>query len=120
VSKTAYIAEGVYIYESTDTYGNGICYPYGVGEFNTTVNGEPVAISSSGSGEIFRGRTRYWLQRWLPAGSCVHYPYYALVAIPRPVLVLPRLALTKLPSLVICRGSQLAWFPATSTSLCDP
>jgi hypothetical protein len=51
VSKTAHIAEGVYIYESTDTYGNGICCPYGAGEFNITLNGEPVAISSSGSGK---------------------------------------------------------------------
>ena len=72
VSKTAYIADGVYIYESTDTYGSRICCPFGAGEFNITVNCEPVAISSSGSGKIFRGRTRHWLQRWLPAGSCVH------------------------------------------------
>jgi hypothetical protein len=43
VSKTAYIAEGVYIYVSTATYGNGICCPYGAGEFNIIVNGEPVA-----------------------------------------------------------------------------
>ena len=48
MSKTAYIAEGAYTFERTDTYGNGVCCPYGAGEFNNTVNGKPVAISSSG------------------------------------------------------------------------
>jgi hypothetical protein len=45
VSKTAYIAEGVYTFE---TYGYGICCQYGAGRFKATVNGEPVAISNTG------------------------------------------------------------------------
>ena len=32
----------------SDTYGYGICCQHGAGEFKTTVNGEPVAIISSG------------------------------------------------------------------------
>jgi hypothetical protein len=48
VSKTAYMADGAYTFETTDTYGDGICCQYGAGRFKATVNGEPVAISSSG------------------------------------------------------------------------
>jgi hypothetical protein len=55
VSKTAYIAEGAYTYERTDTYGNGVCCLYGASEFNITVSGELVAISSS---EELRGVVR--------------------------------------------------------------
>jgi hypothetical protein len=55
VSKSAYIAEKAYTFEMTDTYGDGICYQYGAGEFKITVIGEPGDISSSGK---FRGVVR--------------------------------------------------------------
>ncbi len=62
VAKTVFIAEGAYTDERTDTYGNGICCSYGAGEFKITVNGEPVAISSSGEcREVVRRRASYWL-----------------------------------------------------------
>jgi hypothetical protein len=48
VSKTMYLADGRYTFETTYTYGDGICYQYGAGDFNVTVNGEEGAISSSG------------------------------------------------------------------------
>jgi hypothetical protein len=47
-SKTEYIAEEAYTYEMTDRYRDGICYQYRAGKFKVTVNGESVAISSSG------------------------------------------------------------------------
>jgi hypothetical protein len=47
-SKTAFIAEGAYTYEMSDTYGDGICCQNRAGEFKITMNGESVAISSSG------------------------------------------------------------------------
>jgi hypothetical protein len=48
VSNTAYVAEGALTFEMIDTYVDGNCYQYGAGESKVTVNGEPVAISSSG------------------------------------------------------------------------
>jgi trypsin len=48
VSETAFVAEGAYTFEMTDTYGDGICCQYGSGEFNITVNGEPVAVGGNG------------------------------------------------------------------------
>jgi hypothetical protein len=42
-SKTAYIAEGAYTFEATDTYGGGICSPCG----KDYSHGEPVTFSSS-------------------------------------------------------------------------
>ena len=48
VSKTVYMAERAYTFEATDTYGDGICRQYGASRFKATVNGEPIAISSSG------------------------------------------------------------------------
>jgi hypothetical protein len=50
VSKTAYMAmaEGAYTFETTGTYGDGIYCQYGADQFKATVNGEPVAISTSG------------------------------------------------------------------------
>jgi hypothetical protein len=68
VSKTAYIAEGAYSYEMTDTYGDGICCQYGAGEFHITVYGEPVAIISS---EKFPGVVRKSLE--VVTGPTVNY-----------------------------------------------
>jgi hypothetical protein len=48
LSKTAYIDEGSYSYEITDMHGDGICCQHCAGEFEIAVNGELVAISSSG------------------------------------------------------------------------
>jgi hypothetical protein len=48
VSKTAFVAEGAYTFELSDTYGDGICCQYGSGEFKITVNGEPLIITSNG------------------------------------------------------------------------
>ena len=50
VPKTAYMAmaEGAYTFQTTDASGYGICCRDGPGRFKATVNGEPVAISSSG------------------------------------------------------------------------
>jgi hypothetical protein len=50
VSKTGYMAmtEGAYTFEMTDAHGYGICCQDSPGRFKATVNGEPVAISSSG------------------------------------------------------------------------
>jgi hypothetical protein len=50
VCKTAYMAEGAYTFEATNTCGDGICCQYGAGRFKASVNDEPVAISSR-SGE---------------------------------------------------------------------
>jgi trypsin len=49
VSKTAFVAEGAYSFELTDTYGDGFCCDYGRGEFKITVNGEPVVTGSNGA-----------------------------------------------------------------------
>ena len=51
VSKTAFVGEGAYTFELTDTFGDGICCQYGTGEFNITVNGEPVVVGSNGEFE---------------------------------------------------------------------
>jgi hypothetical protein len=64
MSKTTYIAEGLYTYETTDTFAR---------EFKITMNSELVAINSSIEfeawfGKAFCGRTRYWLHRRLHAG----------------------------------------------------
>jgi hypothetical protein len=48
LSKTAYIAEGAYTFVMTDTHGDRIYCQYSAGEFNISVNGEPVAITRSG------------------------------------------------------------------------
>jgi trypsin len=48
VSKTAFVAEGAYTFELTDTFGDGICCQYGSGEFKITVNGELLVIASNG------------------------------------------------------------------------
>jgi hypothetical protein len=48
VSKTAFVAEGAYTLELTDTYGDGICCEYGSGEFKITVNGELLVTASNG------------------------------------------------------------------------
>jgi hypothetical protein len=48
VSKTAYIAEGAYAFEMTNTHGGGICCQYGAVEFKMTVNGEQRATSCRG------------------------------------------------------------------------
>jgi hypothetical protein len=42
------MAEGAYTFETTDAYGYGIRCQYSPGRFKATVNGEPVAMSSSG------------------------------------------------------------------------
>ena len=58
VPKTAYMAmaEGAYTFETTDAYGYGICCQDGPGRFKATVNGKPVAISSSGEfRDVVRG-----------------------------------------------------------------
>jgi hypothetical protein len=39
VSNTVYVAEGTYIFEMTDDYGDGLCCSYGEGRFTLTVNG---------------------------------------------------------------------------------
>jgi trypsin len=49
VSKTAFVAEGAYSFEMTDSYGDGFCCDYGRGEFKITVNGEPVVTGSNGA-----------------------------------------------------------------------
>jgi trypsin len=51
VSKTAFVAEGAYTFELSDTFGDGICCQYGSGEFKITVNGEPVVVASNGEFE---------------------------------------------------------------------
>jgi hypothetical protein len=43
-----YISDEAYTSETTDAYRYGICCQCNTGEFKATVNGEPVAISSSG------------------------------------------------------------------------
>jgi hypothetical protein len=48
VSKTAYLAEGVYTFKLTKTDGYRVCCQYNAGEFKITLNGEPAAITSSG------------------------------------------------------------------------
>lgn len=48
MSKTAYLAEGVYTFKLTDTDGYRVCCQYNAGEFKITLNGEPTAITSSG------------------------------------------------------------------------
>jgi hypothetical protein len=48
VSRTAYTAKGAYTFEMTDTYGDGVCYRYGAGEFKITINREPMATTTSG------------------------------------------------------------------------
>jgi hypothetical protein len=58
VSKTAYMAEGAYTFETTDTYRDGICCQDGPGRFKATVNGETVAISSSSSSSSSSGEFR--------------------------------------------------------------
>jgi hypothetical protein len=49
VSETAFVAEGAYSFELTDTYGDGFCCSYGRGEFKITVNGEPVVTGNNGA-----------------------------------------------------------------------
>jgi hypothetical protein len=51
VSKTAFVADGAYTFELTDTFGDGICCEYGSGEFKITVNGELLVIASNGEFE---------------------------------------------------------------------
>jgi trypsin len=51
VSKTASVAEGAYTLELSDTFGDGFCCEYGIGEFKITVNGEPVVVGSNGQFE---------------------------------------------------------------------
>jgi hypothetical protein len=48
VSRTALVTVGEYIFEMTDSFGDGICCQFGIGEFTITVNGEPVAIGGNG------------------------------------------------------------------------
>ncbi len=48
VSNIVDVAEVTFTFEMTDTYGDGICCQYGASRFKATVNGEPIAISSSG------------------------------------------------------------------------
>jgi hypothetical protein len=48
VSRTVFVAGGEYIFEMTDSFGDGICCDLGIGEFTITVNGEPVAIGGNG------------------------------------------------------------------------
>jgi hypothetical protein len=38
VANTVYVAEGAYVFEMTDTYGDGLCCGYGEGGFNIYVN----------------------------------------------------------------------------------
>jgi hypothetical protein len=46
--ETAFVVEGAYTFEMTDTYEDGICCQHGIGEFNIAVNGEPVAVGGNG------------------------------------------------------------------------
>jgi hypothetical protein len=48
VSRTAFVTEGEYTFEMTDTFGDGICYSFGIGEFKITVNGEPAVVGDNG------------------------------------------------------------------------
>jgi hypothetical protein len=44
VSETAYITEGAYTFQTTGTYGGGVCCQYSAGGFKITLCDEPVAI----------------------------------------------------------------------------
>jgi hypothetical protein len=48
VAKTAFVTEGAYTFEITDTFGDGICCDFGIGEYKITVNGEPIAAGDNG------------------------------------------------------------------------
>jgi hypothetical protein len=100
VSKTAYMAEGEYTFEVTDTYGDDICCQYGAGRFKAADNGEPVASSSSGefreSFDVVRRSTSPpstidWMSRTMTTrmGRVGRY------RVSRPVLSKPRPAFTK-------------------------
>jgi hypothetical protein len=48
VSRTEFVAGGEYTFEMTDTFGDGICCSFGIGEFKITVNGESIAAGDNG------------------------------------------------------------------------
>jgi hypothetical protein len=50
VTETSSVAPGIYIFEMTDTFGDGICCEFGSGSFSIAVNGETV-ISNNGQFE---------------------------------------------------------------------
>jgi hypothetical protein len=56
VSKTAYIAEGAYAFEMTNTHEGGICCQYGAGKFKITVNGEQEPSAAEESFETSFGK----------------------------------------------------------------
>jgi hypothetical protein len=107
VSKTASIADRA--------YRDGICCPNGAGEFNISVNGEPGANSSSGEcrdvvQECSTAGWQYGPQRRRSARCRVRWPRthtrrFGRCRVSQPVLLLPCLALTRLPSWIICSHS---------------
>jgi hypothetical protein len=94
-SKTAYILRERT--PMTDIYGCGICYQYVAGESKITVNGKPVTISSSREFRDVIRESIFVVGRGTPAGRRVRWlPVRGeLVAISRPLLLLPLLTLTK-------------------------
>jgi hypothetical protein len=55
VSRTSFVAGGEYIFEMTDTFGDGICCEFGIGEFKIAVNGESKAAGDNGDfGDVIR------------------------------------------------------------------
>jgi hypothetical protein len=73
VSKNAFVADGAYTFEITDTYGDGFCCDYGNGEFKITVNGEPVVTGSNG--QFQDGTTETFNVVGLNAGPPVDVDY---------------------------------------------
>jgi hypothetical protein len=104
VSKTVYMAEGAYTFEATDTYGDVIWCRYGAGRFKATVNGEPIAISSSGelrdvvreSFDVVRLSTSPPLTiGWMSHTMTTRMGRFGCYRVSRPVLLKPRPAFTK-------------------------
>jgi hypothetical protein len=102
VSRTAYIAEGSYTFEMADTYRDGVCCQYSADEFKITVK-EPAAETFETSATGCMSRTMTTRMRLV-----------GRYRVSRPVLLLPRLALTKLPGLVNFSSHSVGLVPGTS------
>jgi hypothetical protein len=100
VSKTAYMAEGEYTFEVTDTYGDDICCQYGAGRFKAADNGEPVASSSSGEfresfAVVRRSTSPPSTIDWMSRTMTTRMGRVGRYRVSRPVLSKPRPAFTK-------------------------
>jgi surface protein len=66
VIKAFYVSAGMYSFEMTDTYGDGICCFYGSGSFKITVNGETVVNSKGEFRSIFQ--ETFKVPKFVPSG----------------------------------------------------